>query len=84
MLKIKEWQMILFSYGFDFSLLANLSSRGGSREICSNNSKSIVSPTGMPQGLCNTPATFQKEIDFILSNFRLSCVYVYLNYNDFL
>ena len=33
----------------------------------------------MPQGLCNTPATFQQAMDYILSDLKLSCVLVYLD-----
>lgn len=33
----------------------------------------------MPQGLCNAPATFQRAMDNMLSNLKLSCVLVYLD-----
>ena len=33
----------------------------------------------MPQGLCNAPATFQRAMDVILDNLKLSCVLVYLD-----
>ena len=33
----------------------------------------------MPQGLCNAPATFQRAIDNIMGDLKLSCVLVYLD-----
>ena len=33
----------------------------------------------MPQGLCNTPATFQKAMNVILADLKLSTVLVYLD-----
>ena len=41
--------------------------------------RGLFQPTRMPQGLCNAPATFQRAMDFILSNLKLSCVLVYLD-----
>ena len=42
-------------------------------------SRGLFQPTRMPQGLCNTPATFQRAMDVILANLKLSCVLVYLD-----
>lgn len=42
-------------------------------------SQGLYQPTRMPQGLCNAPATFQRAMDNMLSNLKLSCVLVYLN-----
>lgn len=42
-------------------------------------SEGLYQPTRMPQGLCNAPATFQRAMDNILSNLKLSCVLVYLD-----
>ena len=39
----------------------------------------LFQPTRMPQGLCNAPATFQKTMDNILSDLKISCVLVYLD-----
>ena len=33
----------------------------------------------MPQGLCNAPATFQRAMDNLLGDLKLSCVLVYLD-----
>ena len=33
----------------------------------------------MPQGLCNTPATFQRLMDYVLSDLKFSCVLFYLD-----
>ena len=39
----------------------------------------LFQPTRMPQGLCNAPATFQRTMDNILSDLKMSCVLVYLD-----
>ena len=39
----------------------------------------LFEPTRMPQGLCNAPATFQRAMDTILQDLKLSCVLVYLD-----
>ena len=39
----------------------------------------LYQPTRMPQGLTNTPATFQQCMDSIMSDLKLSCVLVYLD-----
>ena len=39
----------------------------------------LFQPTRMPQGLCNTPATFQSIMENILSDLKMSCVLVYLD-----
>ena len=39
----------------------------------------LYQPTRMPQGLTNAPATFQRIMDSILSDLKLSCVLVYLD-----
>lgn len=39
----------------------------------------LYQPMCMPQGLCNAPATFQRAMDYILSDLKLSCVLVYLD-----
>ena len=41
--------------------------------------KGLFQPTHMPQGLCNVPATFQKCMDSILGDLKMTCVLVYLN-----
>ena len=41
--------------------------------------KGLFQPTRMPQGLCNAPATFQRAMDSILGDLKLSCVLVYLD-----
>ena len=42
-------------------------------------SQGLFQPTRMPQGLCNAPATFQRAMDTILGDLKLSCVLVYLD-----
>ena len=42
-------------------------------------SEGLFQPTRMPQGLCNTPATFQCAMDEIFSDLKHSCVLVYLD-----
>lgn len=42
-------------------------------------SQGLFQPTQMPQGLCNAPATFQRAMDTILGDLKLSCVLVYLD-----
>lgn len=42
-------------------------------------SEGLFEPTRMPQGLCNAPATFQRSIDKILQDLKLSCIIVYLD-----
>ena len=42
-------------------------------------SEGLFEPTRMPQGLCNAPATFQRAMDSILRDLKLSCVLVYLD-----
>ena len=42
-------------------------------------SEGLFEPTQMPQGLCNAPATFQRAMDSILRDLKLSCVLVYLD-----
>ena len=42
-------------------------------------SDGLYQPTRMPQGLCNAPATFQRAMDDMLSDLKLSCVLVYLD-----
>ena len=39
----------------------------------------LYQPTWMPQGLTNAPATFQRIMDSIFSDLKLSCVLVYLD-----
>ena len=39
----------------------------------------LYQPTRMPQGLTNAPATFQRIMDSIISDLKLSCVLVYLD-----
>lgn len=39
----------------------------------------LFQPTCMPQGLCNAPVTFQRAMDLILSDLKMSCVLVYLD-----
>ena len=39
----------------------------------------LFQPTRMPQGLCNAPATFQRTMDNILSDLKMSYVLVYLD-----
>ena len=39
----------------------------------------LSQPTRMPQGLTNAPATFQRIMDSIMENLKLSCVLVYLD-----
>ena len=44
----------------------------------------LFQPTRMPQGLCNAPATFQRCMDTVLGDLKMSCVLVYLeNINVF-
>jgi len=42
-------------------------------------SEGLFEPTRMPQGLCNAPATFQRSMDNLLGDLKLSCVLVYLD-----
>ena len=42
-------------------------------------SEGLFEPTQMPQGLCNSPATFQRAMDFILEDLKISYVLVYLD-----
>ena len=42
-------------------------------------SEGFFEPTCMLQGLCNAPATFQRAMDSILHDLKLSCVLVYLD-----
>ena len=42
-------------------------------------SKELFQSTQMPQGLCNTPAMFQRAMDEILDDLELSCGLVYLD-----
>ena len=37
----------------------------------------LYQPTCMPQGLCNTPDTFQRAMENILSNLKLSSILFY-------
>jgi hypothetical protein len=39
----------------------------------------LYQPTQMPQGLCNAPATFQRAMDIVLANLKVTCVLVYLD-----
>lgn len=41
--------------------------------------KGLYQPTCMPQGLANAPATFQRAMDSVLGDLKLSCVLVYLD-----
>ena len=50
------------------------------REKCALiSSEGLFEPTRMPQGLCNAPATFQRAMDGILGDLKMSCVLVYLD-----
>ena len=50
------------------------------REKCALiSSEGLFEPTRMPQGLCNAPATFQRAMDNILGDLKMSCVLVYLD-----
>ena len=42
-------------------------------------SEGLFESTCMPQGLCDAPATFQRAMDSILRDLKLSCVLVYLD-----
>lgn len=42
-------------------------------------SEGLFETTRMPQGLCNAPSTFQRSMNKILQDLKLSCVMVYLN-----
>ena len=42
-------------------------------------SQGLFQPTQMPQGLCNAPATFQRAMDIVLGDLKLSCALVYLD-----
>lgn len=42
-------------------------------------SEGLFQPTRMPQGLCDAPATFQRAMDHIMGDIKLSCVLVYLD-----
>ena len=41
--------------------------------------KGLFQPMGMPQGLCNAPATFQRLMDHVLDALKFLCVLVYLD-----
>ena len=50
------------------------------REKCALiSSEGLFEPTRMPQGLCNAPATFQRAMDGLLGDLKMSCVLVYLD-----
>lgn len=51
----------------------------GQEKCAIKTSKGLFQPTIMPQGLCNAPATFQRAMDTILGDLKLSCVLVYLD-----
>ena len=42
-------------------------------------SNRLYQPTWLPQGLCNTPATFQHIMDTILSDLKYFCILIYLD-----
>ena len=42
-------------------------------------SEGLFEPTRMPHGLCNAPATFQRAMDNLLGDLKMSCVLVYLD-----
>lgn len=50
------------------------------REKCALiTSEGLYEPTRMPQGLCNAPATFQRSMDQLLGDLKLSSVLIYLD-----
>lgn len=50
------------------------------REKCALiSSEGLFEPTRMPQGLCNAPATFQRAMDNLLGDLKMTCVLVYLD-----
>lgn len=41
--------------------------------------KGLFEPTCMPQGLCDSPATFRRAINGLLGDLKMSCMLVYLD-----
>lgn len=41
--------------------------------------KGLFEPTHISQGLCNAPDTFQKAMDILFRDLRITCVLVYLD-----
>ena len=50
------------------------------REKCALvTTEGLFEPSRMPQGLCNAPATFQRAMDHVLGDLKMSCVLIYLD-----
>ena len=75
MTKFKTFAKIDLRWGFN-----NIQIREGDKyKAAFITNMGLFEPTVMTFGLCNAPATFQRAIDYIMSDLKLSCVLVYLD-----
>ena len=70
---------MFFCNGSRFRVLASGSVPRGWQKAALITSERLFEPTRMPQRLCNAPATFQRAMDSIFRDLKLSCVLVILD-----